>query len=111
MYINRTTKKEIKIGDTVETFRGELVVVTDFVDLIYIKNVSGTPTRPYGVYPGVINAEWVEQSKPHYLRKGGIWWVFKSRKQSILFRAGIRAGNYDRTLEPRQAVLTDTGLI
>lgn len=111
MYVNRTTKKEIKIGDTVETFRGEPVVVTDFADLIYINIVSGIPTRPYGVYPGVINAEWVEQLKPHYMRKGGIWWVFKSRKQSILFLASIRAGNYDHTLEPRQVVLTEAGLL
>ena len=66
MLVDSKTKQEIKIDDVVETFRGKQAVVTDIADLVYIKNESGIPTRPYGVYPAVIGAEWLtEQITKH----------------------------------------------
>ena len=58
MLINKDTKKEIKIGDTVANLRGEKCVVTDIADLVYVK--TSEANLPYGVYMSVINAEWVE---------------------------------------------------
>ena len=60
MLIDKITKRELKIGDSVETFLGEPAVITDIADLVYIKNTSGIPTLPYGVNMGVIGAEWLE---------------------------------------------------
>jgi len=49
--------------------------------------------------------------KPHYVFKGGIWWVFKSRYECRIFREVIKQGGYNHKLEPRQTVCTEMGLL
>lgn len=110
MLIDKKTKQEIKIGDVVETFHGEQAVVTDIADLVYIKNESGIPKLPYGVYMGVIGAEWINP-KPYYIFKAGSWWVFKYREQCIGFRQSIKDGAYNSQLEPRKTILTEVGYL
>lgn len=47
--------------------------------------------------------------KPHYIRKGGQWWVFKSRETYKLFINKLRKGDYINIEHPRPMILTECG--
>ncbi len=62
--IDSATGKRLKVGDTVTTFRGEKLVLTDMTPphkrgstgRVYVKKAGAARGREY--FPGVINAEW-----------------------------------------------------
>lgn len=56
MLVDKNTGIEIKIGDTVTTFRGDKVTVTDIADLVYVTHSNGITKSGY--YMSVINAKY-----------------------------------------------------
>ena len=67
--INKETRNEVKIGDTVETFRGEEGIVTGIDEprksgstgRVYIKFEYPNAKLTREFFPGVIGAEWIER--------------------------------------------------
>lgn len=60
MLVDKVTRREIKIGDTVETAKGEKVEVTDIGKDNRVYVMMEGVTTPQGFYFGVIGAEWMD---------------------------------------------------